>query len=305
MDLKQLELFVRVAELGSFTRAASTLDISQSVLSRQVRALEIEVRQHLLYRNGRGASLTESGKTLLAHAKGILYQVEVARQELEDQRGSLTGKVVVGVPPSMGRLLTVPVVTKFRKLFGSASIGIVEGLTVSVQEWLLLGRLDFALLYDPPTLSPLQYEQVWSGELCLVGAPGARPALPGTVKLADLSRYPLIMPSRPHAVRSRVEAECARHGVIARRRAGNRRDRLHTRSGPGRFGLRHPVSPCTRRTQRKDSRFGVARIVRPSITSEIVIATSNQRPLTHLARRTIDLVKAEIATTASLKEGLR
>ena len=54
MDLKQLEWFVRVAELGSFTRAAATLDVSQSVLSRQVRALEIEVRQHLLYRNGRG-----------------------------------------------------------------------------------------------------------------------------------------------------------------------------------------------------------------------------------------------------------
>jgi LysR family nitrogen assimilation transcriptional regulator len=52
MDLKQLEWFVRVAELGSFTRASATLDVSQSVLSRQVRALEIEMRQHLLYRNG-------------------------------------------------------------------------------------------------------------------------------------------------------------------------------------------------------------------------------------------------------------
>jgi LysR family transcriptional regulator, nitrogen assimilation regulatory protein len=303
MDLKQLEWFVRVAELGSFTRAASTLDVSQSVLSRQVRALEIEVRQHLLYRNGRGASLTESGKTLLAHAKGILYQVEVARQELEDQRGSLTGKVVVGVPPSMGRLLTVPVVTRFRKMFGSASIGIVEGLTVSVQEWLLLGRLDFALLYDPPALAPLQYEQVWSGELCLVGAPDARPALPATVRLADLSRYPLIMPSRPHAVRSRVEAECARHGVtlsvaLEIDAIASILDLVQVGSGYAILS-RHALAG-----RRGNSRFGVARIVRPSITSEIVIATSNQRPLTHLARRTIDLVKAEIAATASLKDGL-
>ena len=59
----------------------------------------------------------------------------------------------------------------------------------------------------------MQYERVWSGELCLVGAPNERPALPATVRLADLARYPLIMPSRPHAVRSRVEAECSRHGV--------------------------------------------------------------------------------------------
>jgi len=300
MDLKQLEWFVRVAELGSFTRASATLDVSQSVLSRQVRALEIEMRQHLLYRNGRGATLTDSGKTLLAHAKGILHQVEVARQELEDQRGTLTGKVVVGVPPSMGRLLTVPVVTRFRKLFDAASIGIVEGLTVSIQEWLLMGRLDFALLYDPPALAPLQYEKVWSGELCLVGAPNERPALAATVRLAELARYPLIMPSRPHAVRSRVEAECLRHGVTLD--VTLEIDAIASildlvRSGAGYAILsRHALAGLAGK-----ARFGVARIVRPGIHSEIVIATSNQRPLTELARRTIDLVKSEMASNAALR----
>jgi hypothetical protein len=53
MDLKQLEYFVRVAELGSFTRAAIALDVAQPALSRQVRLLEVELRQNLLTRNGR------------------------------------------------------------------------------------------------------------------------------------------------------------------------------------------------------------------------------------------------------------
>src|SRR5690606_1470897 len=52
MDLKQLEYFVRVAELGSFTRAAQALDVAQPALSRQVRLLEVELRQNLLLRNG-------------------------------------------------------------------------------------------------------------------------------------------------------------------------------------------------------------------------------------------------------------
>ena len=56
MDLKQLEYFVRVAELGSFTRAAQVLGIAQPALSRQVRLLEVELRQNLLVRNGRGAT---------------------------------------------------------------------------------------------------------------------------------------------------------------------------------------------------------------------------------------------------------
>ena len=55
MDLKQLAYFVRVAELGSFTRAAEALGVAQPALSRQVRQLEVELRQNLLVRNGRGA----------------------------------------------------------------------------------------------------------------------------------------------------------------------------------------------------------------------------------------------------------
>jgi hypothetical protein len=62
MDLKQLEYFVHVAELGSFTRAAAYLQVAQPALSRQVRSLEVELRQPLLDRNGRGVTLTEAGK---------------------------------------------------------------------------------------------------------------------------------------------------------------------------------------------------------------------------------------------------
>ena len=82
MDLKQLGYFVRVAELGSFTRAASALGVAQPALSRQVRLLEVELRQNLLVRNGRGATPTEAGHLLLAHGRGILHQVARAREEL-------------------------------------------------------------------------------------------------------------------------------------------------------------------------------------------------------------------------------
>ena len=100
MDLKQLEYFVRVAELGSFTRAAIELDVAQPALSRQVRLLEVELRQTLLVRNGRGAVATEAGKVLLEHGRGILHQVERAREDLGRLRGGLSGRVAVGLPSS-------------------------------------------------------------------------------------------------------------------------------------------------------------------------------------------------------------
>ena len=122
MDLKQIEYFVHVAELGSFTRAATVLRVAQPALSRQVRSLEVELRQPLFDRNGRGVTLTEAGKRLLAHGRGILQQVERARQDLEDQRGAATGHVAVALPPSLSRALTGPLVELFRKRFPRATL---------------------------------------------------------------------------------------------------------------------------------------------------------------------------------------
>lgn len=103
MDLKQIEYFVRVAELGSFTRASVMLDIAQPALSRQVRLLEVELRQNLLVRNGRGATPTEAGRLLLEHGRGILHQVERAREELGRVRGPSPGAWPSACRPALPR----------------------------------------------------------------------------------------------------------------------------------------------------------------------------------------------------------
>ena len=78
MDLKQLEYFVHAAEFGSFTHASRFLSVAQPALSRQVRALEVELRQPLFERNGRGVTLTEAGTRLLDHSRSLLQRVERA-----------------------------------------------------------------------------------------------------------------------------------------------------------------------------------------------------------------------------------
>src|SRR5882672_7332336 len=149
MDIKQLDYFVHVADLGSFTKAASLLAIAQSALSHQVRQLEIELKQPLLYRNGRGVTPTDAGKRLLAHARGILMQVRRARDELTDTSDAMVGHVIFGLPPSIARLFTVPLVKSFRNSFPKGTLGVVEALSASVVEWLVEGRLDIGLVYDP------------------------------------------------------------------------------------------------------------------------------------------------------------
>ncbi len=115
MNLKQLEYFVRVAELSSFSRAALQLGLPQPALSRHIRQLELELRQTLLLRNGRGATPTEAGKLLMSHARGILHQVALATEGMDQSRGQLSGRVAVGLPPSLSRKITVPFIQSMQQ----------------------------------------------------------------------------------------------------------------------------------------------------------------------------------------------
>lgn len=211
MDLKQLEYFVRVAELGSFTRAAGVLGIAQPALSRQVRQLEVELRQNLLLRNGRGVTTTEAGKLLLEHGRGILHQVERAREDLGRVRGALAGRVALGLPPSIAKMMTVPLTRAFRQHLPNAALSISEGLTISMQEWLLTGRLDIALLYNPPATPEIDTLPLMQEPLFLITArqPGD-PSAP--VGLHEVASLPLVIPSRPNAIRMVVEAQMASIG---------------------------------------------------------------------------------------------
>ncbi len=208
VDLKQLESFVRVAELGSFTRAALALGIAQPALSRQVRLLEVELRQTLLTRNGRGAIPTEAGALLLEHARGILHQVERAREELGRMRGSLSGRVTLGLPPSVARALAVPLTQEFRARLPEARLAITEGLSTGMQEALLSGRLDIAVLYNAQPRPDFDIAPLASEELLLVQPASIeepeRHLQPATLK--EIAQLPLIIPSRPNAIRMHIDA---------------------------------------------------------------------------------------------------
>ena len=216
MDLKQLEYFVRVAELGSFTRASIALDIAQPALSRQIRLLEVELRQSLLTRNGRGALPTEAGTLLLKHGRGILHQVEVAREELGAVRGALAGRVSIGLPPSLSRLITVPLTRAFMKQLPQAHLTLTEGFSVLMHDGLRVGNLDMAVLYNAEHSPEVEMTTLHTEELVLIskkadaGAKGKSRDIPRKrqpISLSEVANLPLILPSRPNAFRILIEGE--------------------------------------------------------------------------------------------------
>ena len=293
MDLKQLAYFVRVAELGSFTRAAEALGVTQPALSRQVRQLEVELRQSLLVRNGRGALPTEAGKLLLAHGRGILHQVQRAHEELGRVRGALAGRVAVGLPTSLARVLTVPLTRAFRQAMPEASLSISEGLSVALLESLLNGRLDIAVLYNAQAGADLDITPLMVEELVLVQArpPGlAEDPPPGAIALRALAELPLVIPSRPNAIRMHVESELA--GIGCRPRIALEIDGVSAildlvADGAGSAVLsRNAVASSVR-----PSAFSLRPIGDPPLRILVALATSALRPATLTQQATVTLLR--------------
>jgi LysR family transcriptional regulator, nitrogen assimilation regulatory protein len=297
MDLKQLEYFVRVAELGSFTKASLSLDVAQPALSRQVRLLEVELRQNLLVRNGRGANPTEAGKLLLEHGRGILHQVERAREELGRVRGALAGRVAIGLPPSLSRVLAVPLTRAFREQLPEARLSISEGLSAHMQEWLVTGRLDIAVLYNAQPSPDIEIAPLRDEELLLVElrAPGlAEEPPPPPIALTEVAGLPLVIPSRPNAIRMQVEADMAAAGLrptIALEIDGVSAILDLVADGAGaallsRNAVARSIRPSAYRT----------RTLQPPLRTRISLAISSQRPATLTQQTTQDLIRRTLET---------
>jgi len=292
MDFRQLDYFTHVADAGSFSRAAQLLSVAQPALSRQIRALEVELRQTLFLRNGRGVTLTPAGTLLLAHARGILQQVQRARAELDESRSAPVGRVALGIPPSVGRVLSGPLVAEFRRRFPRADISIAEGLTVHILEWLSMGRVDVGIVHNPPASASVDFRPFVEQPLCLIGPRRARQGdTAARVELRNLPKYPLIIPSRPHTIRMLVDSRLSALGLkpaIALEIDGIRAILDLVARGHGYAVLpRHALIEAG-----TGAKLSARPIVRPALRSVIAVATSPQRPLTHMVQETIALLQS-------------
>ena len=297
MDLRQLRTFVQVAEAGSFSKAALILDVAQPALSRQVRQLETELRETLLLRHGRGVALTEAGQRLLAHGRAILQQVEVARSEVAAGRDEPAGQIAIGLPPSLARQWTLPLIQAFQIQMPKARCAIIEGFSMHISEWLSDGRLDLGLLYNPEPSAQVSTRPLIEEALCLVSPVAADVGqdssqdLAGPVRFAQLSGLPLVMPQRGHTFRKLMETQAALHGVQL--------NVVWEVSSVGvipdlvRAGLGHAaLTAGAVRAHGELQHLRVRPIEAPQIISTLCLAEPAQRRSTPLTRRTAQLLEA-------------
>jgi len=294
IDLKQLKAFATLAEFGSFSRSAGVLGVAQPVLSRQIKALEQELGVELFYRNGRGTVLTEAGKVLNLYAKDLVETVDRAASEVKALKSSPRGTIVIGLPPSVGIVLTVPLVQHFREAFPLISLRVIEGFSGHVLEWLLTGKIDVAVLYNAPRTGSLRAEPLLTDELFLLG-PAEGGVLPDaeSVPARLLSEIPLILPARPHGLRMLIDSMLGEAGIVPR-------VEIEVEAMPSTLGLVENgvgytiLSYSTAHARVQAGRMRAWRIVEPGITRQLILATSSQRPTTPAMRSLVAMVRQEV-----------
>jgi LysR family transcriptional regulator, nitrogen assimilation regulatory protein len=213
MDLRLLQHFLRVAEVGSINGAAKELGLSQPALSRSLSQLEHDIGRQLVVRSRTGISITEAGSILASRADTLLREAWAIREELTNDSA---GRVVVGMPSALRQLVTLPALQMMRGKSPGTAIRIHEGLNAFLRDMMKQGMLDVAVI---------AVEQVPDAEfvpearvrepLVLVRSDRLTPSRE-PVQIEDIVEFPLALPGRPNIVRTMVDRAIRSRNLTAK-----------------------------------------------------------------------------------------
>ena len=205
MDLRRLEIFVKVAELGSFSRAAHALSLTQPTVSEHVRALEDELGVQLLDRLGRGAATTRAGHLLLGYAQRLLTLSREARQAIDQFQGRLSGELIIGGSTIPGEYVLPGLIGQFKAKQAEISIVLLIGDSRQVTEWVEDGRVELGVVGARPGQRILEARELMPDELVVVVPAEHAWARRQTVTLAEVQAEPMVVRERGSGSRQALE----------------------------------------------------------------------------------------------------
>lgn len=220
VDIKALRAFVAVAASGSISRAAEIRHIAQPALSLQIKQMEDFFGTALFERNNKGVRLTGAGDRLLPHALDVIKRFDVAIQEIRSAVDEPSGRVAVGMPQSLAKYLTVPLVGAVVNQWPNIELQILELSTGFIPDQLIRGQLDLGLLFGADEGLGLQYTHLLDEDLVFIASKqlitrhlGSSWANRKTIALAQLAKMPIILPTASHSLRKRIDSYLAKAGV--------------------------------------------------------------------------------------------
>lgn len=214
MLLQQIRCFVTVAEAGSLTSAARTLNLSQPALGAHMKNLEATLGVRLFDRHSRGVALTAAGQAFLSEARQVLDAVARARAAVAPFIGRNEVQVSLGITPTSSKTLVPDLLVESAAQAPERRLYLRPGLSDDHRRLLLAGtELDAAFCYDPEPHEALVIHPLYEEDLFLVGSPDVVDRAAGPIAFAGLPAFPLVLDHRFHAARRRIEDFAASLGV--------------------------------------------------------------------------------------------
>lgn len=300
MDTKRLEYFLQVADYGSFSRASSVIGVAQPALGRQVQRLEEDCGVRLLYRHGRGVSLTPEGEIFAARIRPLLKKLAAAADGLSTTERPLAGAVTLGLTPTMMALMGLPLLQRLRALAPGVKLNFLTGYSGYVHEWLVDGRLDIAILHDARRSQHIAVDPLATARLFLVSDPGLARAAglqrKASVPVRQLASLPLALPSRSHGLRRTLDNAVAKLKIELN--VEYELDTLTLMKAIAQGGIAHTVLALPAvMAEVQEGQLKATALVSPSLETRLMIATSLNRPLTLAGRAVLDQLRPVLQET--------
>ena len=213
VNFHQLSIFHTVARVGSFTRAAAELDISQPAVSIQIKQLERSLQTRLLSRLRRGVVLTDTGEAVYGYTKQIFSLADEMRYAIQDIEGLAAGRLTIGSSSTPGECILPLVIGIFHSRFPMVEVSLAISNTQTVVDQILNRQLDLGMAGAPVDHGGLVSFPYASDEVVLVSSVAHPLARSGEVRAADIDGHPFIMRESGSATRKAAEASLGESGI--------------------------------------------------------------------------------------------
>jgi len=205
-SIRHLRALVTLAELQNFTRAAAASHLSQPAFSALISGLEASIGLRLFDRSTRSVALTAEGRDLLASARRVVEDFDLALAGARDRAALRTGKVSLAVLPSLAARWLPPLMATFRQRYPGVDIAVADVLSDTCNAMVLGGQADFALATTSLNVSSLQFTEFCKDDFFLVCQPAHPIAKLSRIRPSDLVKWPFIHLVRSSSVRQYVDA---------------------------------------------------------------------------------------------------
>ncbi len=295
MNPSDFRLFLEVAELGSFTKAAVQRHTVQSHISRQIGELERQCGGALFRRTGRGVVLTELGQHVAARIRTWLRDTDQLMSEIRTDAGVPMGEVRLGILPSAAHPLMTRIFLRLREEYPRIRLNIREGQGGELDALLDTGAVDMAVLFRYQRPSSLDEHLLATAGTFLVSRPGDPLTRGETYDFTRLEGLRLVLPRRPAHWRAVLDETARSKGFTLQ--AEVEADSLKVQKQlvahtPGLYSLLGPFSIAD---ELRAGQLQVSRVVAPDLRRHVTLALPKLGQLTAASRMVSRLIRDTVA----------